>query len=81
MISLHTIPYCSPESWRWLRDWEGVLVTCGCVTDHPKTQELATTPVYYLTVSGVRNLGVAQLDPLLWGVVEAAIKEWARAEV
>lgn len=37
--------------------------------------------IYYLTVSGIRNLGVALLDPLLWGAVQAAIKESARAEV
>lgn len=37
--------------------------------------------IYYLTVSGIRNLGVALLDPLLWGAVQAAIKESARAEI
>lgn len=46
-------------------------------------QNIAADDNFHLLshISGIRNLGVAQLDPLLWGVVQAAIKESARAEV
>ena len=37
-------------------------VTCGCVTNYPKTEPLTTTGVYLLIVLWFGSLGWVQLD-------------------